>query len=92
MLEEDDSSGWIKVIDNGGRKGLIPASYVEISDEIEVPPSVPLESRPSQGSRTYGMVHFVCCHGIRSPDGLQYEVFMTILHRDRMSWESAKVN
>jgi formin-binding protein 1 len=58
VLEEDDSSGWIKVIDNGGRKGLIPASYVEFSDEIEAPPPVPLESRPSQGSGTYGMAHF----------------------------------
>ena len=29
VLEEDDGSGWVKVANNTGGKGLVPASYVE---------------------------------------------------------------
>lgn len=29
VLEEDDGSGWVKVANNSGGKGLVPASYVE---------------------------------------------------------------
>lgn len=29
VLEEDDGCGWIKVENNSGKKGLVPASYVE---------------------------------------------------------------
>jgi len=32
ILEEDDGSGWIKVADQKGAKGLIPASYVAVGD------------------------------------------------------------
>lgn len=30
VLEEDDGSGWVKVANNSGGKGLVPASYVEL--------------------------------------------------------------
>ena len=30
VLEEDDGSGWIKVANSTGGKGLVPASYVEV--------------------------------------------------------------
>lgn len=30
FLEEDDGSGWVKVANNSGGKGLVPASYVEV--------------------------------------------------------------
>ena len=30
VLEEDDGSGWVKVANNSGGKGLVPASYVEM--------------------------------------------------------------
>lgn len=30
ILEEDDGSGWVKVADGKGGRGLVPASYVEI--------------------------------------------------------------
>lgn len=33
ILEDDDGSGWVKVQDADGDKGLVPASYVEASDE-----------------------------------------------------------
>lgn len=29
VLEEDDGSGWVKVANSSGKKGLVPASYVE---------------------------------------------------------------
>jgi formin-binding protein 1 len=30
VLEEDDGSGWVKVADDRGGKGLVPASYIEL--------------------------------------------------------------
>lgn len=30
VLEEDDGSGWIKVMNDSGGKGLVPASYVKV--------------------------------------------------------------
>ena len=32
ILEDDDGSGWVKVIDDSGGKGLVPASYVQALD------------------------------------------------------------
>ena len=32
VVEEDDGSGWVKVTDNHGGKGLIPASYLGTAD------------------------------------------------------------
>ena len=32
ILEDDDGSGWVKVIDDSGGKGLVPASYVQVVD------------------------------------------------------------
>ncbi|TBU61870.1 hypothetical protein BD310DRAFT_872749 [Dichomitus squalens] len=32
VLEEDDGSGWVKVADDSGGKGLVPASYIEVLD------------------------------------------------------------
>ena len=56
MLEVDDGSGWIKIADPQGEKGLVPASYVELSKtetEGVSTPSLNLEP-PSQDGRTYG--------------------------------------
>ncbi|KAF7980468.1 hypothetical protein HWV62_37940 [Athelia sp. TMB] len=36
VLEEDDGSGWVKVADERGGKGLVPASYIEMIDSSEV--------------------------------------------------------
>lgn len=55
MLEDDDGSGWVKVADDQGAKGLVPASYVEFIDETDAPPSIPVNSRPIQGAGKYGM-------------------------------------
>ncbi|KAI8978808.1 hypothetical protein BD414DRAFT_119172 [Trametes punicea] len=32
VLKEDDGSGWVKVADESGAKGLVPASYIEFVD------------------------------------------------------------
>jgi len=32
VVEEDDGSGWVKVADDHGGKGLVPASYLETAD------------------------------------------------------------
>lgn len=54
MLEEDDGSGWINVVDNQGRKGLVPTSYVELSS-AKMPTPSPVHFRSGQGSQQYGM-------------------------------------
>ncbi|TFK52285.1 hypothetical protein OE88DRAFT_1734304 [Heliocybe sulcata] len=35
VLEHDDGSGWVKVADDAGGKGLVPASYIEPVDSSE---------------------------------------------------------
>ncbi|KAF9778598.1 hypothetical protein BJ322DRAFT_1091523 [Thelephora terrestris] len=40
VLEEDDGSGWIKVANGSGGKGLVPASYVEAVGAEEKVPNV----------------------------------------------------
>lgn len=50
VVEEDDGSGWVKVVDGAGAKGLVPASYlepVEAADAAQAPPRV------QQGSGKY---------------------------------------
>jgi hypothetical protein len=85
------SSGWVKVIDDSGSKGLVPASYLEFSEVTETRPPGPLQYHPSQGSGQYGTPHNIdYCHG---PEihAFQCVVYMSILRRDQMSLESAKV-
>jgi hypothetical protein len=36
VIEEDDGSGWVKVVDEDGDRGLVPASYVESADQAQV--------------------------------------------------------
>ena len=33
VLEDDDGSGWVKVSDTNGEKGLVPATYLEPFEE-----------------------------------------------------------
>ena len=57
MLEEDDGSGWVKVADAVGGRGLVPASYVELLDASEVPvqrSATPTPGNP-QSTGNYGM-------------------------------------
>ncbi|KAI9465047.1 hypothetical protein BJY52DRAFT_1184087 [Lactarius psammicola] len=37
VVEEDDGSGWVKVVDEGGGRGLVPASYIEAAGTTPAP-------------------------------------------------------
>ena len=39
VVEVDDGSGWVKVVDEGGGRGLVPASYIEAADGTLAPNS-----------------------------------------------------
>ena len=52
VLEEDDGSGWVKVANNSGGKGLVPASYVEAVGPVEEPNATPRASA-QYGASTY---------------------------------------
>jgi hypothetical protein len=54
VVEDDDGSGWIKVVDDRGAKGLVPASYVNFAEATETSLPGPLQSHPRQGSGKYG--------------------------------------
>ena len=61
VVEEDDGSGWVKVDDGSGGKGLVPASYVQLTETApqhggHVSPSGPTGSGRPQGSGKYGNV------------------------------------
>ncbi|KAJ2926614.1 hypothetical protein H1R20_g10481, partial [Candolleomyces eurysporus] len=52
VVEEDDGSGWVKVMDDGGETGLVPATYIEETDAVPAPgpASAPTPGRAQQGS------------------------------------------
>ena len=56
MVEEDDGSGWIKVLNARGKSGLVPASYVQLKEESSSPPPVARSTRPKTqvGSGQFG--------------------------------------
>ncbi|KAF9046761.1 hypothetical protein BJ165DRAFT_1345726, partial [Panaeolus papilionaceus] len=49
VLEDDDGSGWVKVIDGEGDSGLVPASYIAILDEETKESAGPSESSGEHG-------------------------------------------
>ncbi|OBZ68741.1 Protein BZZ1 [Grifola frondosa] len=59
VLEEDDGSGWIKVADNAGGKGLVPASYIKVTDSSNSPSaSTPSLGRPRQHASGNTVINF----------------------------------
>jgi hypothetical protein len=61
VIEEDDGSGWVKVDDGAGGKGLVPATYLDMNMDTDAstPPAMPVpapapatSARP--GSGKYG--------------------------------------
>ena len=56
IVEEDDGSGWVKAMDGAGKKGLVPASYVEPVDAVETaqPVAALVPRGGGQGSGKYG--------------------------------------
>jgi len=55
VIEEDDGSGWIKVINTRGKSGLVPASYVQLKEDSG-PPPIAASTRPKT---TVGSGQFV---------------------------------
>ena len=54
VIEEDDGSGWVKVLDEDGGRGLVPASYIESADVTQAPTP---GTRPFLGSGQFGERH-----------------------------------
>jgi hypothetical protein len=54
VLEDDDGSGWIKVDDGAGGKGLVPASYVNLSEDTPAPAPTSAKAKSPHGSGQYG--------------------------------------
>ncbi|GBE83192.1 hypothetical protein SCP_0502390 [Sparassis crispa] len=74
VLEEDDGSGWVKVSDNSGGKGLVPASYLELEDGASAPAKMKISvptSMPQQGSGKY--VRGIYAYEAQGPDELDVE-------------------
>jgi hypothetical protein len=42
VIEEDDGSGWVKVDDGAGGKGLVPATYLDMDQDASTPPAMPV--------------------------------------------------
>ncbi|KAL5519895.1 hypothetical protein ACEPAG_1555 [Sanghuangporus baumii] len=72
VVEDDDGSGWVKVADTKGGKGLVPASYIEIIEGNVVPPPVPVTTKPKQqGSGKY--VRGLYTYEATGPDEINIE-------------------
>ena len=54
VLEPDDGSGWVKVIDLHGKDGLVPASYLRLEDSALATPSQPPPYRKRSSAGKYG--------------------------------------
>lgn len=59
VIEEDDGSGWVKVVDEDGGRGLVPASYVESADATQTPgPGPDIGSPPGTGQFVRGLYDY----------------------------------
>jgi uncharacterized protein YgiM (DUF1202 family) len=55
VIEEDDGSGWVKVTDSRGGKGLVPAAYLKVGGDEDVGTSPSTTTATSQQvSGSYG--------------------------------------
>ena len=53
VVEPDDGSGWVKVVDVSGKSGLVPASYIEAAEEEVATPA----AQQHYGSGKYGQLY-----------------------------------
>ena len=54
VVEEDDGSGWVKVMSDDGDTGLVPATYLEDVDGAPAPVPASTPGRAQQGSGEQG--------------------------------------
>ncbi|KAI0632446.1 hypothetical protein C8Q77DRAFT_1125758 [Trametes polyzona] len=78
VLEEDDGSGWVKVADDSGAKGLVPASYIELLDATPASNSS-TSSLASGAHQTAGeYVRGIYAYKAQGPDEIDVEEGKTI--------------
>ncbi|OJA09334.1 hypothetical protein AZE42_05467 [Rhizopogon vesiculosus] len=68
VLEEDDGSGWVKVVDPDGNEGLVPATYLDDASEGPIETSEPFQQKLQQASGMY--VRALYDYRARGPDEL----------------------
>ncbi|KAI0755276.1 hypothetical protein C8Q80DRAFT_422803 [Daedaleopsis nitida] len=71
VLEEDDGSGWVKVADDSGGKGLVPASYLEFLAGGETPRSTTPSVSHQQTAQDY--VRGIYAYKAQGPDEIDVE-------------------
>ncbi|EIW59085.1 uncharacterized protein TRAVEDRAFT_122627 [Trametes versicolor FP-101664 SS1] len=73
VLEEDDGSGWVKVADDSGAKGLVPASYLEFQDAASAPDSRASTPGPRAAQSADDCVRGIYPYKAQGPDELDVE-------------------
>ncbi|KAH9948829.1 hypothetical protein B0H21DRAFT_731329 [Amylocystis lapponica] len=74
VLEEDDGSGWVKVADNTGGKGLVPSSYIQFTDALVAPDQEPpTASEPSGAGRAGEHVRGIYQYQAQGPDEISLQ-------------------
>jgi len=68
VLEEDDGSGWVKVVDPDGNEGLVPATYLDDASGGPIETSEPFQQTFQQASGMY--VRALYDYRSRGPDEL----------------------
>jgi len=77
VIEGDDGSGWIKVGNNRGASGLVPATYIEMTDgDSPTTSDAPATSKKSFGSGIY--VRGLYTYQARGPDELSLSEGQTL--------------
>jgi hypothetical protein len=61
-MEPDDGSGWVKVVDDRGRSGLVPASYLEHDVQATPPPKASSQGGSGQYGNNLPLKLNVCAH------------------------------
>ncbi|CDO68266.1 hypothetical protein BN946_scf184842.g29 [Trametes cinnabarina] len=74
VLEEDDGSGWVKVADESGAKGLVPASYVELVEATPAPNSSTSSLSSGTHQTTGEYVRGLYSYKASGPDEIDVEV------------------
>ena len=58
ILEEDDGSGWVKVINDCDKRGLVPATYIEPAESSELESASAQEGAGQHGKSMFHVEHF----------------------------------
>jgi hypothetical protein len=87
VIEEDDGSGWVKVLDEDGGRGLVPASYIESADVTQAPSP---GTGPFLGSGQFGESYYLSWFP-RGPYCWKFVDYMITAPRVQTSWTFRRV-